>query len=404
MLSFTPASRRWRRAFLAVFGGTTLLLALLVASGAAFAADPATTVTGAATARISTPYPAMTVQAGQTVSLEVSVSDTIAERLDLALNGVPDGWKINILGAGHPVSAVMTTPGTPASLELQVVVPAEANESTANVSLVATSPSGAVTLPLALTVSKVEGGTTDLKADYDSLKGAATTQFSFTLTLTNNSLQPRTYNLSSTGPADWTLSLTPSSLAQQTPTVTVEAQSSQTLSFNATPSSDVKIGSYDLGVTAAGGGETATVPLHVEVTGTYTLTLTTPQGNLNADVKAGGTTKVQFVVTNTGTGPLKNVALSATPPANWEVSFQPDAIDEIDAGQQQTVTAVFTPAKDAIAGDYDVTLNAKADMASADSDIRVTVKTSTLWGVIGVLIALAAIGILAFVFRRYGLR
>ncbi len=171
-----------------------------------------------------------------------------------------------------------------------------------------------------------------------------------------------------------------------------------------TPAASVEIGTYDVTVTAAGGGETVSIPLQVEITGTYTLTLTTPDGNLNADVKAGETTRVQFVVTNSGTGPLQEVELSATAPANWEVTFEPRVIDVLPANQQQSVVAVFKPAENAIAGDYVVTMNASADQASAQSEIRVTVKTGTLWGVIGVLIAIAAIAILAFVFRRYGHR
>jgi len=121
-------------------------------------------------------------------------------------------------------------------------------------------------------------------------------------------------------------------------------------------------------------------------------------------VKAGDVTRVQFVVSNNGTGPLQEVKLSATAPANWEVKFEPSVIDVLPAGQQQTVVAVFDPAENAIAGDYVVTMKASAKQASATSDIRVTVKTGTLWGVIGVLIVIAAIAILGFVFRRYGHR
>jgi uncharacterized membrane protein len=186
--------------------------------------------------------------------------------------------------------------------------------------------------------------------------------------------------------------------------VSVESQGSQGLTLKVTPGVNPEIGTYDLTVTATGGGETVSVPLQIEITGTYTLTLTTPDGNLNADVKAGGTTRVQFVVTNSGTGPLQGVELSATAPANWEVTFEPSTIDLLPANQQETVAAVFKPAENAIAGDYVVTMNANADQASAQSDIRVTVKTSTLWGVIGILIAVAAIAILGFVFRRYGHR
>jgi len=261
-----------------------------------------------------------------------------------------------------------------------------------------------VSLPIALTVSEVEGGTTELTADYNSLRGPATAIFTYSLTLKNRTLEERAYNLTVKGPENWTLSLTPSGSTQETPTVTVKSQGSQGLNLKVTPSPGVQMGVYDVLVTAVGGGESVEVPLQIEITGTYTMTLTTPDGNLNAEVKSGDVTRVQFVVTNSGTGPLQDVKLTATAPANWNVKFEPSTIDVLPAEQQQTVVAVFEPAENAIAGDYVVSMRAAAKQASAQSDVRVTVKTGTLWGVIGVLIAIAAIAILAFVFRRYGHR
>ena len=396
MLSLTRRVWRPRGAAAALAGGLVFFLVLLFVLAAGAGSALATTLT--------TPYPAMTVQAGQNVSIELSLTDTVAQRLELSLQGVPTGWTATIQGGGRPVSAVMTDPENASSLRLQVDVPADAEEGSSTLTVVARSGATSVSLPITLTVSEVEGGTTELTAEYASLRGPATATYMFSLTLSNNTLEERTYNLSASGPEGWGLSLTPSGATQETPTVSVDSQASQKLNFKVTPRSNVEMGVYNVSVTASGGGVTITVPLQIEITGTYTLSLTTPDGNLNADVKAGDTTRVQFVLTNSGTGPLQDVKLSASAPANWEITFEPRTVDVIAANSTQPVTAVFTPAENAIAGDYVVTLRASADQASADSDIRVTVKTSTLWGVIGVLIAVAAIAILGFVFRRYGHR
>jgi len=396
MRNFTRGSRRRRLARGAALGGLTLAVVFMAVLVVGAASALATT--------LSTPYLAMTVQAGQKVTIDLSVADTVAQRVDLSVQGVPAEWEAQILGGGRPVTAIMTDPEEAASLDLQVTVPHLAEEGTTTLTVVARAGTTTVTLPIALTVSKLEGGTTEMTAEYASLRGVADATYTFTLTLKNSTLEARNYNLTAEGPENWTLVLTPSGQTQQTPTVSVESQASQKLTFKVTPSANVEMGTYDLKVTAAGGGETVTVPLKVEITGTYTLTLTTPDGNLNADVKAGDITRVQFVVTNRGTGPLQEVKLSATAPANWEVTFEPSTIPVLGANMQQTVVAVFKPAKNAIAGDYVVTMKADADQADAQSEIRVTVKTSTLWGVIGVLIAIAAIAILGFVFRRYGHR
>ena len=68
------------------------------------------------------------------------------------------------------------------------------------------------------------------------------------------------------------------------------------------------------------------------------------------------------------------------------------------------VRALVTAPANAIAGDYMLTLRANADAASASSEFRVTVRTSTLWGIVGVLVIAAAVAVLALAVMRYGRR
>jgi uncharacterized membrane protein len=393
---FCHTPQRFRRIVAFAVGGLALTLGLIF--------EPLIPASPALAATLTTPYPAMTVQAGQTVTVTLSLKDTVSQRYELSVSGTPEGWKVSILGDGRPVQAAMTDPSQALALELQVEVPENAPEGVSTLTVTARAAGSSVSMPISFTVSKSEGGTTTLNADYTSLRGPSSAKYTFSLTLANNTLQSRTYNISASGPENWTLSLKPSGASQETPTVTVDSKGSQSLSLEVKPAPSTEAGTYDLNVTAVGGGETVSIPLQVEITGTYTLKITTPEGNLNAEIKAGDTTKVAFVVTNDGTAPLQNVHLQATAPANWDVTFEPATIDVLPPGQQATVTAAFKPADNAIAGDYVVTVNAQADQATAQSDIRVTVKTSTLWGVIGALIAVAAIAILGFVFRRYGRR
>ena len=69
-----------------------------------------------------------------------------------------------------------------------------------------------------------------------------------------------------------------------------------------------------------------------------------------------------------------------------------------------TVPVTITPASDAVAGDYQVTLTVRGGTATDSINVRTTVNTSTLWGYVGIgLIALVVIALL-LVFRRYGRR
>jgi uncharacterized membrane protein len=63
------------------------------------------------------------------------------------------------------------------------------------------------------------------------------------------------------------------------------------------------------------------------------------------------------------------------------------------------------PADKAIAGDYMVTITAKPEKESSKSvDFRITVRTSTLWGVVGVALIAVAVGVVAIAVLRFGRR
>jgi uncharacterized membrane protein len=132
--------------------------------------------------------------------------------------------------------------------------------------------------------------------------------------------------------------------------------------------------------------------------------LTTPTGLLKVDTTAGRETTTTLVVKNTGSADLRNVKLTARQPSNWDVTFEPEQIDLLKAGESQEVKATIKPDSKAIAGDYMVTMTASTQETSSKAEFRVTVKTSTLWGLVGVVI----IGVMAYglyyTFKVYGRR
>ena len=60
--------------------------------------------------------------------------------------------------------------------------------------------------------------------------------------------------------------------------------------------------------------------------------------------------------------------------------------------------------KKALPGDYVTTIMAKTPEANADAQFRVAVKTPMIWGWVGVLIIIATIGVVYYLFRKYGRR
>jgi uncharacterized membrane protein len=68
------------------------------------------------------------------------------------------------------------------------------------------------------------------------------------------------------------------------------------------------------------------------------------------------------------------------------------------------VNALVTPGAKAIAGDYVVTLRASGEGFSESASYRVTVMTSTLWGITGVGVIGAALLVLMGAVGRFGRR
>ena len=138
--------------------------------------------------------------------------------------------------------------------------------------------------------------------------------------------------------------------------------------------------------------------------GTVEMQLTTPDELLNTTANAGATHDFAVVVVNSGTSPLAGIALTGTGPTDWEITFDPATVPDIPAGRSAQVTAHITPSANAVAGDYQVSMTAANADARQSMDVRVTVETPPIWGIVGILLVVVAIGGLVLVFRRYGRR
>jgi uncharacterized membrane protein len=163
---------------------------------------------------------------------------------------------------------------------------------------------------------------------------------------------------------------------------------------------------YPITVEARAGDRSATAELGVEITGSYSMTLTTPDDRLNASGSAGGGTNIDFQITNTGTAPLTAVEITASTPTDWQVTFEPLTTATIAPNETATVVATVVPTSDAVAGDYPLTFTANAaeEASAATAAVRFTVETSPIWAIVGIgLIVLILAGLL-YVFRTYGRR
>lgn len=353
---------------------------------------------------LTTPYPAVAVEPGETVTFALTVSAETPQPVRLEVTEAPEGWTTRLRGGGFVIDGVTAGPEEPPEVQLEVEVPADATEGSSEVVVTATGADDTATLTLSLRVAAEVAGAVTLEAEFPSLRGATDATFTFDLELTNQTPEETTFSLEAAGAEGWAVEARPTGETQAS-TVTVAPGESQGVQVEATAPEGIAAGQYPVAVRARGGGQEAQAELVVEIVGDFALTVTTPNERLNATATAGGSTDLTLVLLNEGTAPLTNVELSATPPTDWEVTFEPAVVPEIPAqGGTVEVTARIQPTAEALAGDYVIAVSAQAAEASADVEIRTTVETSPLWGLVGVALIVAVLAGLWWVFRRFGRR
>lgn len=380
----------------------TRLAALLLSAGLLLITS-ISPVAAATEFNLTTPYPSVTIQPGNTVTFSLDVAVPHPERVGFAVAGTPTGWTAYVRGGGNIVGAIYAGGATAAAVDLSVVVPQTATPGTSTLTVTATSDQGTKKLDIDVIVLGVSGGAITLTSDFPQLSGAPTSTFSYSVTLANTGTQKETYTLAGQGPDGWTVSVHPSSNAQAL-TDTIDGGGTDTLSVTAQPPSSIPAGPYPLQVTASSGGQSANAALEADVTGTPGLTLGTPNQVLNASITAGSTGTISLVVTNSGSTVLQAVTVTASSPTGWTTTFAPTSIATIQPGASDTVVATVKPSSDALAGDYDVTFTATGGSATSNVDIRTTIQTSPLWGFIGIALIVLVILALGWVFRRFGRR
>ncbi len=395
--------------FRTLFVGSALLACALTSSPASFAQSAMTSSATAPTPHgifLTTPNPEIKVAPGNPVTFKLSlINDTeMPERAALALAGVPDGWTYSLKGGNYEVTSAMVAPGETGDLSLTLTPDKGAAKQAYKLDLSAKYADGKTDLPLSVTLADLPSTGTKLVPDLPGLKGTTKTTFKYKLKLTNGSSQDALFNLAAEVPDGFTTDFKQGYGSDEITGVPVKAGATQDITLEVKPSANADAGTYPIKVATIAGDQSASAQLAMQITGTGDLSLSGPQDRLSGDAVAGKTQTFPFTLHSTGSTDATNIKLSASAPRDWKVTFDPETLPGLAAGADQTINVAITPSEKAIAGDYMVTVRAGADGVSSPARFRVTVNTSTMWGMIGIGIIGLAVIVLALAVMRYGRR
>lgn len=385
------------------------LLLLLAAAASAQAADQPAGNTGATVTGLflTTKYPTLTVRAGETATIDLSVRNfkLPPQSLQLSVPQAANGWKAQILGGGQPVGAVDVAPDAEESLQLRLDPPAGAGEGDYRFTVEAKNAQYDEKLPITVVIGKEVPAKLKMTTNFPALRGTATTSFKYTVTVTNDSGRDATVNLSAETPKSFQVSFTEAYGSQQITSIPIKAGKSKDIDASLTLPHDTKAGDYKLQLHAKTEAASADLPVTLTIVGQPQLSVSGEGGRLSGEAYAGQGSQLTVVLRNDGSEAARDIELSASTPEGWKSSFDPDKLAELAAGARRQVKVTLTPSDKAIAGDYQTTIRANAAGGLSESaNFRITVLTSTLWGAVAIAIIAAALLVVVFAVARFGRR
>jgi uncharacterized membrane protein len=351
-------------------------------------------------------YPAVTLRPGETstISLRLQNYNVTPERLALSVSGVPSGWTATLLGGGQPVAAAMPAANSSVSLSLRLDVPKNAPMGTQTVTVAAQGGTTNLQLPLNVTLAKDLPAKLTLTPQLPDLRGTSRSSFEYQLSIKNDSGKKLTVSLSAQAPQNFDTSFTEQYGTQELKAVPVDAGQSKDVKLKVTPPNTAAAGDYKVMARVAAEDAAATADLAMTITGQPKLDISGREGLVSTRASAGKETTVPVIITNTGTAPAEDIQLNGSAPSGWKITFDPKTVDRIAPNDNKEVQALITPTEKAIAGDYVTTVRASARGESASSNFRVTVTTSTMWGIAGVGIIGVALLVMVGAVARFGRR
>jgi len=254
-----------------------------------------------------------------------------------------------------------------------------------------------------------------LTCQYPVLSSYAGTYFSYKIELRyTGGTEPRVFDLRVKVPSGFNYSITPGyGEGSEIAAIRLDPQKTYTDTINVAVRPYAWLvpepGDYSIIVEASSDELNASIELKAIVTAKYDLDVEPARGLFNTQATAGKDNYFTISMINTGSADLEKINFSSKitgGPSGWSITFEPETIDSLPAGDTREIQVDIKPAEKTIAGDYMINISAEPESkyAFGSVNIRVTVLTPTIWGWVGIGIVVLVIAGLAFMFMRLGRR
>ena len=355
---------------------------------------------------LTTDFPAVQIRAGEETTLPLTIYNygLPPQRTALTIADKPADWKADVEGSGKPVSAAFVDYDGRANLNLKLNIPATAKAGDYKITIQADGDDAKSSLPISIKLAEPLAAKLTATPKFPVLRGSPKSSFDFNVAVKNESGADMTVNLRVDAPSGFTTTFKEGYSTQEITSLSIKANESKDITIAVKPAPRAPAGETPILLAIAGDKASVQAKLALDISGQPAITVTGQDERLSGEATAGQERSIPLIIRNNGTASARGVSLSATPPSGWKIAFDPKEVPEIAAGEEQKVSALVTPSGKAIAGDYMVSLRASGEGVSESANYRVTVTTSTLWGVTGIAVIIAALLVLVGAVGRFGRR
>jgi len=103
---------------------------------------------------------------------------------------------------------------------------------------------------------------------------------------------------------------------------------------------------------------------------------------------------------------LENVEFDISVPSGWDYTLRPETINTLQSRESQQVMLTVEVPEDADTGDFFVEASASSEETSMEEpeEVRVNIREKSGMGVVGLILMVVSLGMLIFVYRKFGRR
>lgn len=320
----------------------------------------------------------MVVTAGDTVTFSMALSSTVnasgPESFNLSASGLPSGWSCSFFYGNSEINSINVNFGETVSIMMGITTTPSMSAGNYTFTFVATSIYGTISHSLEV---EIRPSIRDIQfsCSYPSVSAEEGLTFSYPITISNRESSDVLLALSCSAPEGWTGSYSAQEMSGMTLNdVYIAAGSSKTLTFKATPTSDVALGNYTLTLNAISSDGSANASLVLEAS------IIAPSGVVNiesrySEMTANIGTTLNYPIT------IENGRSTATT-LNLLVQSKPQGWSAVFLSGNVAVSNVLLASHDSISLVLQITTPSSAGVGNYTTEIGVSSSDGTVSEVI----------------------